>query len=105
MVTEQASFSSPEASYGYVPDSGNLFLMAQLEQKFPGLGFFLALTGARVEGADLIYVNLATHMANIGVEAHIIDTLKHKSSISPEITDSVVVESCVPKGAIRMYIV
>lgn len=56
IVTPGTSFASFDVSTGAVPDSGNLFMLAQVEKKYPGFGVFLALTGARIKGADLVYV-------------------------------------------------
>lgn len=58
IVSPNASFATYDVSVGAVPDSGNLFMLAEVEKKYPGFGLFLALTGAKIRGADLVYVFL-----------------------------------------------
>jgi enoyl-CoA hydratase/carnithine racemase len=75
LVNPGVTFASPEVSYGYIPDSGNLFLLSQMDKTFPGMGMFLALTGARLRGADLIHANIATHIGYPGAEHQILEFL------------------------------
>ncbi|KAK3183390.1 hypothetical protein Dsin_030676 [Dipteronia sinensis] len=58
VVTEKTVFSTPEASIGFHTDCGFSFMHSRL----PGhLGEFLALTGARLNGKELVAAGLATH--------------------------------------------
>ncbi|TXG54538.1 hypothetical protein EZV62_019794 [Acer yangbiense] len=58
VVTEKTVFSTPEASIGFHTDCGFSFMHSHL----PGhLGEFLALTGARLNGKELVVAGLATH--------------------------------------------
>ncbi|KDO51885.1 hypothetical protein CISIN_1g016043mg [Citrus sinensis] len=58
VVTEKTVFSTPEASIGFHTDCGFSFIHSRL----PGhLGEFLALTGARLNGKELVAAGLATH--------------------------------------------
>ncbi|KAL5795484.1 hypothetical protein ACOSQ2_000304 [Xanthoceras sorbifolium] len=58
VVTEKTVFSTPEASIGFHTDCGFSFVHSRL----PGhLGEFLALTGARLNGKELVSAGLATH--------------------------------------------
>ncbi|KAK1567454.1 hypothetical protein Q3G72_012437 [Acer saccharum] len=58
VVTEKTVFSTPEASIGFHTDCGFSFMHSHL----PGhLGEFLALTGARLNGKELVAAGLATH--------------------------------------------
>ncbi|XP_065851824.1 3-hydroxyisobutyryl-CoA hydrolase-like protein 5 [Euphorbia lathyris] len=58
VVTEKTVFSTPEASIGFHTDCGFSFMLSHL----PGhLGEFLALTGARLNGKELVAAGLATH--------------------------------------------
>ncbi|GAV88114.1 ECH_C domain-containing protein [Cephalotus follicularis] len=58
VVTEKTVFSTPEASIGFHTDCGFSFVHSRL----PGhLGEFLALTGARLNGKELVTAGLATH--------------------------------------------
>ncbi|KAL5791697.1 hypothetical protein ACOSP7_000291 [Xanthoceras sorbifolium] len=58
VVTEKTVFSTPEANIGFHTDCGFSFVHSRL----PGhLGEFLALTGARLNGKELVSAGLATH--------------------------------------------
>jgi enoyl-CoA hydratase/carnithine racemase len=57
-VSENVTFAMPETAIGFFPDIGGSFFLPRL----PGeLGTYLALTGARLKAADLIYAGIATH--------------------------------------------
>jgi enoyl-CoA hydratase/carnithine racemase len=54
--TEHASLAMPETAIGFFPDIGATYILPRL----PGaLGMLMALTGARVEGADSAHAGLA----------------------------------------------
>nr|XP_027065098.1 3-hydroxyisobutyryl-CoA hydrolase-like protein 5 isoform X3 [Coffea arabica] len=58
VVTEKAVFATPEASIGFHTDCGFSYMLSRL----PGhLGEYLALTGARLSGKELVAAGLATH--------------------------------------------
>ncbi|EOX93189.1 ATP-dependent caseinolytic (Clp) protease/crotonase family protein isoform 2 [Theobroma cacao] len=58
VVTEKTVFATPEASIGFHVDCGFSYVLSHL----PGhLGEFLALTGARLNGKELVAAGLATH--------------------------------------------
>lgn len=58
VATEHTSFAMPETSIGLFPDVGGGWYLARL----PGrLGEYVALTGARLDGADCVALGLATH--------------------------------------------
>jgi enoyl-CoA hydratase/carnithine racemase len=58
VATEHALFAMPETAIGFLPDIGATYVMPRL----PGqLGFYLALSGARVQGADGVHAGFATH--------------------------------------------
>ncbi|XP_010241288.1 PREDICTED: 3-hydroxyisobutyryl-CoA hydrolase-like protein 5 [Nelumbo nucifera] len=58
VVTEKTVFATPEASIGFHSDCGFSYMLSRL----PGhLGELLALTGARLNGKELIAAGLATH--------------------------------------------
>lgn len=58
VVTEKTVFATPEASIGFHTDCGFSYILSHL----PGhLGEFLALTGARLNGKELVAAGLATH--------------------------------------------
>lgn len=58
IVTEHAMLAMPETAIALFPDVGTSFALPRL----PGaLGTFLALTGARLHGAEAVEAGLATH--------------------------------------------
>ncbi|KAJ9537350.1 hypothetical protein OSB04_030083 [Centaurea solstitialis] len=58
IATDKTVFATPEVQMGFHPDAGASFYLSRL----PGyLGEFLALTGTRLNGAELVACGLATH--------------------------------------------
>jgi enoyl-CoA hydratase len=58
IATENTRFAMPETSIGLFPDVGGGWYLPRL----PGcVGKFMALTGARLDGAECQYLGLATH--------------------------------------------
>ncbi|KAL6536018.1 hypothetical protein OROHE_012862 [Orobanche hederae] len=58
VVTEKTIFATPEASIGFHTDCGFSYILSHL----PGhLGEFLGLTGARLNGEELVAAGLSTH--------------------------------------------
>jgi enoyl-CoA hydratase len=58
VATENTRFAMPETAIGLFPDVGGGWYLSRL----PGrIGQFLALTGARLDGAECRYLGLATH--------------------------------------------
>jgi enoyl-CoA hydratase len=58
VVTENTRFAMPETGIGLFPDVGGGWYLSRL----PGrTGQFLALTGARIDGAECVFLGLATH--------------------------------------------
>ena len=58
VVTEASVLAMPETGIGFFPDIGASFFLPRLQGNH---GMYLALTGARVHGADAIGLGLATH--------------------------------------------
>ncbi|MDP5279039.1 enoyl-CoA hydratase/isomerase family protein [Sphingomonas sp. DG1-23] len=58
VATENTKFAMPETGIGLFPDVGGGWYLSRL----PGhLGEYIALTGARLDGADCLALGLATH--------------------------------------------
>ncbi|KAI3934121.1 hypothetical protein MKW92_044820 [Papaver armeniacum] len=58
LVTDKTVFATPECQLGFHPDAGGSYYLSRL----PGhLGEYLALTGERLNGVDMIACGLATH--------------------------------------------
>lgn len=61
VVTEKTVFATPEAAIGFHTDCGFSYMHSRL----PGhLGEFLALTGTRLNGQELVAAGLATHFVS-----------------------------------------
>ncbi|KAK4278952.1 hypothetical protein QN277_016722 [Acacia crassicarpa] len=58
VVTEKTVFATPEASFGFHTDCSFSYVHSHLLGR---LGEFLALTGGRLNGKELVTVGLATH--------------------------------------------
>ncbi|CAH8533305.1 unnamed protein product [Dicrocoelium dendriticum] len=59
VATEKTLFSMPETAIGLFPDVGGGYFLPRLP--FPGLGAFLALTGHRLNGLEVLWAGVATH--------------------------------------------
>lgn len=58
VATENTRLAMPETGIGLFPDVGGGWYLSRL----PGrVGQFMALTGARIDGAECLYLHLATH--------------------------------------------
>jgi enoyl-CoA hydratase len=58
VATENTRFAMPETGIGLLPDVGGGWYLSRLAGR---TGQFLALTGARLDGAECHYLGLATH--------------------------------------------
>ena len=58
VATESTVFAMPETGIGFFPDVGAGWFLSRLPDR---IGQWLALTGARLEGADCLRLGLATH--------------------------------------------
>ena len=58
VATENTRFAMPETGIGLFPDVGGGWHLSRLQGR---LGQFLALTGARLDGAECLWAGIATH--------------------------------------------
>lgn len=58
VATEKTVFAMPETGIGLFPDVGGSFFLPRLDGS---LGMFLALTGYRLKGCDVMMAGIATH--------------------------------------------
>ena len=72
VVTASAMFAMPETAIALFPDVGATYLLPRLRG---ALGMWMALTGARLNGADALYAGLATHMVEPARMATLADEL------------------------------
>ena len=77
IATERTTFAMPETGIGLFPDVGGGWYLSRL----PGrMGEYLALTGARLDGAECMALGLATHY----IPSDEIDALKAQLVTYPE---------------------
>jgi enoyl-CoA hydratase len=86
VATENTRFAMPETAIGLFPDVGGGWYLPRL----PGRsGQFLALTGARLDGAECLRLGLATHY----VPSLALDDLKARILAEPERVEALLDES------------
>ncbi len=64
VATENTRFAMPETGIGLFPDVGGGWYLSRLGGR---IGQFLALTGARLDGAEALWAGLATHYVPSGM--------------------------------------
>nr|CCC96128.1 unnamed protein product [Trypanosoma congolense IL3000] len=92
VASERALFAMPENAIGLFPDVGASWFLPRL--KMPGVGFYLGLTGARVKGADLVHLGLATHF----VPSSSFDVLEERLC---HIDDPSKVDACLAEFSVK----
>lgn len=93
IATERTVFAMPEATIGLFPDVGGGWYLSRL----PGrLGQYLALTAARLNGADARAIGLATHY----IASDMLDDVRAKLVAQPEDVDAILdAASAMPPDA------
>ncbi|CAN4097019.1 unnamed protein product [Withania somnifera] len=87
VVSEKTVFATPEASIGFHTDCGFSYILSRL----PGrLGEYLGLTGARLNGKELVAAGLATHFVTL---EKLPELEKHLLSLNTD--DEAVVRSAI----------
>jgi enoyl-CoA hydratase len=82
IATERTTFAMPEATIGLFPDVGGGWYLSRL----PGrLGQYLALTAARLNGADMHAIGLATHY----IPSDALDGVKAAIAADPRAVEAV----------------
>jgi enoyl-CoA hydratase len=89
VATENTRFAMPETAIGLFPDVGGGWYLPRL----PGrTGAFLALTGARLEGAECLALGLATHY----LPSLALDDLKARIAAEPRRIEALLDEHSAP---------
>jgi enoyl-CoA hydratase len=95
IATENTRFAMPETAIGLFPDVGGGWYLPRL----PGrAGQFLALTGARLDGAECLRLGLATHY----VPSLALDDLKARILAEPERIEALLDENNVTPPPARI---
>src|SRR5690606_21847213 len=91
VATERTVFAMPETGIGLFPDVGGGWFLPRL----PGrTGYWLALTGARIKGADCLALGLATHFVDSGR----LDALKAAIIAEPARVEALLAEAASDPG-------
>src|SRR5207342_1181261 len=69
VATERTTFAMPETGIGLFPDVGGGWFLPRLG---PPLGMWLALTGERLKGGDVVAAGVGTNF----VESSVVDAVK-----------------------------
>ncbi len=93
VVTERTRASLPGVAHGFVPESFASYALARLP---PGLGAYLALTGAQLTGQEMVDVGLATHATESTATRHIASALAEQRARSTGRTLSALEDHCFP---------
>lgn len=80
VATENTRLAMPETGIGLFPDVGGGWYLPRLPGK---IGMFLALTGARLDGAECLAVGLATHYVAAAAMPEVIKALAEKADDIP----------------------
>ena len=99
IATENTRFAMPETALGLFPDVGGGWYLSRL----PGrVGHFLALTGARLDGAECHHLGLATHY----LPSEALDGVKQLIAAEPERLEAILAEASVkpPPARIAVHI-
>jgi len=82
IATERTRLAMPETGIGLFPDVGGGWHLSRL----PGcVGVWLALTGARLDGADCLALGAATHL----IASDRIDALKAEILVAPDAAEAI----------------
>ncbi len=91
VATENSRFAMPETAIGLFPDVGGGWYLSRL----PGrIGQYLALTGARLDGAEMLALGLATHL----LPADTLDTVKQAIAADPQVAETILSDQIGPPG-------
>ena len=95
VATENTRFAMPETAIGLFPDVGGGWYLSRL----PGrTGQFLALTGARLDGAECLHLGLATHY----IPSFALDDVKARILADPRNIEAILAEYSTPPPEARI---
>ncbi|MGT2514833.1 enoyl-CoA hydratase/isomerase family protein [Sphingomonas panni] len=91
VATENSRFAMPETAIGLFPDVGGGWYLSRL----PGrIGQYLALTGARLDGSEMLALGLATHL----LTADTLETVKQVIAADPQAAEAILSDHAIPPG-------
>ncbi len=95
VATENTRFAMPETGIGLFPDVGGGWYLSRLSGR---LGAFLALTGARLDGAECLEAGLATHY----LAADSLSAAKAEIAVNPSDAAAILDRLSAPAPAARI---
>ncbi|XP_022635051.1 3-hydroxyisobutyryl-CoA hydrolase 1-like [Vigna radiata var. radiata] len=95
VVTEKAIFAMPEVSIGHVPDVGSSYFLSRLPGYF---GEYIGLTGARLDGAEMVACGLATHFVH-AAKLNTVESLLQ--NVTSDVTMATLIETCTDKAVLK----
>ena len=95
VATENTRFAMPETAIGLFPDVGGGWYLSRL----PGrVGHFLALTGARLDGAECHHLGLATHY----IPSDALPAVKERIAAEPDRIEAILAGASVTPPTARI---
>lgn len=92
IATEDSLFSMPETALGLFPDVGASHFLTKLTKAWPGLAMYLALTGRRLNGAEMYGCGLASHWIDMGQIPGMFERLLTIYEYTPQVLESILGE-------------
>ncbi|KAM0015771.1 putative 3-hydroxyisobutyryl-CoA hydrolase [Helianthus debilis subsp. tardiflorus] len=87
VVTDNTLFAMPETALGSFPDVGSSYYLSRLPGFF---GEYVGLTGARLDGAEMLACGLATHFVPLEKLSSLEDALCKANTGDPEIINNII---------------
>ncbi|KAI3741177.1 hypothetical protein L1987_58844 [Smallanthus sonchifolius] len=87
VVTDNTVFAMPETALGLFPDVGASYYLSRLHGFF---GEYVGLTGARLDGAEMLACGLATHFVPLEKLSLLEDALCKANSGDPKIISNII---------------
>lgn len=95
VATERTMYAMPESGIGLFPDVGGGWYLSRL----PGrTGQFLALTGARIDGAECVALGLANHY----IPSEVLEGVKARLAADPANVETILAEAAVTPPPARI---
>lgn len=84
IASEHAVFAMPETGIGFIPDVGGSYFLPKMPYR---AGYWMGLTGARVQNFDAHALGLSTHMSHSSTFAEIFDALCHVKGSTDQVLE------------------
>ncbi len=95
VATENTRLAMPETGIGLFPDVGGGWYLSRLPRR---LGQYLALTGARLDGAECLWAGLATHY----LPSEVLPEAKQRIAAAPDQVEAILAKLSVEPPAAKV---